>query len=105
MCAPADREDWRLIVFRGFRDHGRSDKTIIMKVTIFGTSYVGSVNGACQEDTGHGVICMECRKSQVIDAISLFETLKTQGRGGGTSRREPYSMREAGALHLPMGRR
>ena len=36
-----------------------------LKITIFGTGYVGLVTGACLADAGHNVICMDVDKSKI----------------------------------------
>ena len=44
-----------------------------MKVSIFGTGYVGLVTGACLAKLGHEVFCIDNNKS-VIDNINNFKT-------------------------------
>ena len=39
-----------------------------MKVTIFGTGYVGLVSGACLAESGHHVMCMDIDQNK-IDAL------------------------------------
>lgn len=36
-----------------------------MKVTIFGTGYVGLVTGACLADVGHSVVCVDINQSKI----------------------------------------
>ena len=36
-----------------------------MKVSIFGTGYVGLVTGACLADVGHDVICVDVDKRKI----------------------------------------
>jgi UDPglucose 6-dehydrogenase len=36
-----------------------------MKITIFGTGYVGLVSGACLADTGHHVMCMDVNADKI----------------------------------------
>ena len=44
-----------------------------MKVSIFGSGYVGLVTGACLAKLGHEVFCIEKNKS-VIDNLNNFKT-------------------------------
>ena len=37
-----------------------------MKVTIFGTGYVGLVTGACLADVGHDVLCMDVDQGKIV---------------------------------------
>ena len=39
-----------------------------MKITVFGTGYVGLVTGACLADTGHEVLCVDVDPAKV-DAL------------------------------------
>ena len=36
-----------------------------MKITIFGTGYVGLVTGACLADVGHHVLCMDVDQGKI----------------------------------------
>ncbi|HET8848880.1 MAG TPA: nucleotide sugar dehydrogenase, partial [Marinobacter sp.] len=36
-----------------------------MKITIFGTGYVGLVTGACLADVGHNVLCMDVDQAKI----------------------------------------
>ena len=36
-----------------------------MKITVFGTGYVGLVTGACLADTGHEVLCVDVDPAKV----------------------------------------
>src|SRR5690554_942382 len=36
-----------------------------MKITIFGTGYVGLVTGACLADSGHDVLCMDVDQGKI----------------------------------------
>ncbi len=36
-----------------------------MKITIFGTGYVGLVSGACLADSGHHVMCMDVNADKI----------------------------------------
>ncbi|MFD2199038.1 UDP-glucose 6-dehydrogenase, partial [Halomonas beimenensis] len=36
-----------------------------MKITIFGTGYVGLVTGTCLADVGHDVVCMDVDADKV----------------------------------------
>ena len=36
-----------------------------MKITIFGTGYVGLVTGACLADVGHNVLCMDVDQGKI----------------------------------------
>lgn len=38
-----------------------------MKVTVFGTGYVGLVTGACLAEVGHSVICMDVDQAKIAD--------------------------------------
>ena len=40
-----------------------------MRVTIFGTGYVGLVTGACLADVGHNVVCVDVDQTK-IDALN-----------------------------------
>ncbi|WP_348815947.1 UDP-glucose/GDP-mannose dehydrogenase family protein [Halomonas sp. H10-59] len=48
-----------------------------MKITIFGTGYVGLVTGACLADVGHDVICMDVDENKIArlegGEIPIFE--------------------------------
>ncbi|WP_110649780.1 UDP-glucose dehydrogenase family protein [Salinicola peritrichatus] len=48
-----------------------------MRITVFGTGYVGLVTGACLADTGHEVMCMDIDESKVArlkqGEIPLYE--------------------------------
>lgn len=41
-----------------------------MKLSIFGTGYVGLVTGACLADVGHDVICVDVNQAK-IDSLKL----------------------------------
>ncbi len=43
-----------------------------MRVSIFGTGYVGLVTGACLAEVGHDVVCVDVDKAKV-DALSRAE--------------------------------
>ncbi|RLA39994.1 MAG: hypothetical protein DRR42_26525, partial [Gammaproteobacteria bacterium] len=36
-----------------------------MKITIFGSGYVGLVTGACMAEVGNDVLCMDVDKSKI----------------------------------------
>lgn len=36
-----------------------------MKLTIFGTGYVGLVTGACLAEVGHTVVCMDVDQTKI----------------------------------------
>jgi len=40
-----------------------------MKITIFGTGYVGLVTGACLADVGHDVVCMDVDQAKIDKLI------------------------------------
>src|SRR5690554_322593 len=48
-----------------------------MKVTIFGTGYVGLVTGTCLADVGHDVLCVDIDQKKVdnlnVDIIPIYE--------------------------------
>jgi UDPglucose 6-dehydrogenase len=48
-----------------------------MKITVFGTGYVGLVTGACLADVGHEVICMDVDQAKIENlkhgAIPIYE--------------------------------
>ena len=41
-----------------------------MKLTIFGTGYVGLVTGACLAEVGHTVVCMDVNQGKIDMVIS-----------------------------------
>ena len=45
-----------------------------MKLTLFGTGYVGLVTGACLAEVGHTVVCMD------VDQGKLDQPLRPPGR-------------------------
>ncbi len=36
-----------------------------MKITVFGSGYVGLVTGACLADVGHSVVCVDVDKGKI----------------------------------------
>ena len=38
-----------------------------MKITIFGTGYVGLVTGACLADVGHDILCMDVDANKITN--------------------------------------
>ena len=38
-----------------------------MKITIFGTGYVGLITGACFANVGHEVLCVDIDKKRIDD--------------------------------------
>ena len=38
-----------------------------MKVSIFGTGYVGLVTGSCLAEVGHNVFCIDIDQNKIID--------------------------------------
>jgi UDPglucose 6-dehydrogenase len=42
-----------------------------MKVTVFGTGYVGLVTGACLADVGHDVLCVDIDQKVWIRQYSM----------------------------------
>ena len=49
-----------------------------MKITIFGTGYVGLVTGACLADVGHQVLCMDVDQAKIDDlkngVVPIYES-------------------------------